>query len=328
MKRAGCLALAASFALAAPSSATVPQEHIWSAGALNQFFTIFRARMARHPSSTLRSVNENAVFRASRSFVPNASAGIDQSGRQVIQFNTQLHLALTYFANLTALDIRSGGSWTPCVMAYGRYVFQRTRLLRTRLGQRLAPVDMQSPAEYAETNGGSCEGLTREAPLSGAARSQVDAEVANAAAFILLHEMGHHALGHTSRPLRFDGAGGSATDQQRRYLEFARQQRARETAADLWAVERSLDVGMFALPLSTTFWQFSMYSNGLDYALEDIDTHPISIRRHAAIARRLETYLTRADDPQMRQARALLRELINLSQRAECQLSMEPPSGC
>lgn len=119
----------------------------------------------------------------------------------------------------------------------------------------------------------SCYGLTHQEFTEDPGTGRRYARLAEGAlAYMTLHEIAHHVLGHTQ-------SDGSITT-----LKHIRIQ---ETEADYWAFKKALEIKVNPIAGAAS-WTFFSILDGADISSEERSTHPLSLRR---FIRMLETVL-------------------------------------
>lgn len=261
-----------------------------------------RQIIADRGSSALRSFDASIVFRSANSIMPNAEASRDASGRRQIVISSGLNLAIAYRAEAAILEADNRNFFGQCAELYYSYLADVSRDIRQRLFQQQPLAGFNGADLFAKQQGPVCQRMAQSYPLSLRIRQIRDAQVADAIAFIYLHELGHHALNHV---------GASAQD--------------KEVAADCYAVDRAIDLNIPALIWNASLWGYLTIFSGIDTWYEEAGSHPIGPRRQLIALNRFKDRIEARGDRVPIQYDELIRDTRRFMERAERELGR--PSG-
>lgn len=205
-----------------------------------------------------RHILDEIEFQAPLDWVTNADAHHTFGGRRIVEFNAGF-LAVTDWLALAMISDWAGHDG--CLREYSNYLAEKVghNSRRTSRGKERMPVyDFES---YATSTRGSCEGAL-DTSLGAARRQELRYEILDAVtATVLLHEIGHHVLGHV---------GGTGKSWVQRNL--------REVDADRWAIITAVNVN-YELRTAVPLFLFLAATGGGTLEDEIRSSHPSGLRR-------------------------------------------------
>ena len=234
---------------------------------------VYRARMAATARNIMADVRptldartakifDSIVIKTRSSWDTNALARQGFGPRRVVVINAGV---LVYTEWLSLAMIAEGSGHEGCLSEYSLFLAER-RADRTQGGF----------LDFARTTGGHCRGaqLDVEDDTSIAFRERI---LQSVIATVLLHEIGHHVLGHL--PARGKDIFHA---------------RLREMAADQWAIKAAVDAGYDLRPAVPLFLVLDTM-NGAPFADSIRSTHPSGLRRVRDLLVQTRTLLEKKD---------------------------------
>ncbi|HKU90481.1 MAG TPA: M48 family metalloprotease [Steroidobacteraceae bacterium] len=205
-----------------------------------------------------RRILDEIEFQAPHDWVTNADAHNTFGGRRIVEFNAGF-LAVTDWLALAMIADWAGHDG--CLREYSNYLAEKVghNSRRTSRGKERTPVyDFES---YATSTRGLCEGAL-DTSLESSRREELRYEILDAVtATVLLHEIGHHVLGHVG------GVGNSWV-----------QRRLREVDADRWAIITAVNAN-YELRTAVPLFLFLAATGGGTLEDEIRSSHPSGLRR-------------------------------------------------
>ena len=205
-----------------------------------------------------RHILDEIEFQTPLDWITNADAHKAFGGRRIVEFNAGF-LAVTDWLSFAMIADWAGHDG--CLMEYSNYLAEKVghNSRRTSRGKERKPVyDFES---YASSTYGSCEGALTMS-LETARRQELRYEILDAViAAVLLHEIGHHVLGHV---------GGTGNGWMQRRL--------REVDADRWAIITAVDAN-YELRTAVPLFLFLAATGGGTLEDEIRSSHPSGLRR-------------------------------------------------
>ena len=244
--------------------------------------------VASKSSGVVWSENQSIDLQVTDSFVPGAWALINESGRHVIRLTNEFTIVLMYLTE-TEILAETRGEYE-CNSSYMRYVAAALSNIAESISEGTAAQEILAPEVFGDQNGGACTSLHKYYPFPTDLSRLRTKSVASNLEFVYLHELAHHVLHHTSDKIPNIDSG---SDQAKSYLlQHGPELRAKETAADLWAVDRMFEFNDDIVVINPPLFTLFIASSGFDPETEKLASHPLGLRRELAILNRhREDYL-------------------------------------
>lgn len=193
------------------------------------------------------------------------------NGAQAVTLTAELIKLMYFFADLSIIADSVPTSVTEkilkCKTEYQEHI--RNQLYHVFLGRELVSQfsTYDSPEEFAEF-GKYCRGIEMFFPVVEELKPQRDMLVSNGIAFIIMHEVGHIVIGHTT---------SAKPDEVRQSILCSSRRQERE--ADEFAVVGLVRFGIPEAVTSNAYWDVSLSIALVSPRAEYASTHPSPSRR-------------------------------------------------
>lgn len=250
--------------------------------------------IAARGSAELKQVASSTRVDVVDYVVPNAGVAKGSNGVLAMVISPYLYLVYSYISEV-GIFAAQDAKWANCWTAYDEYIFsvyaRNSRSMAT--DARLVAVD--PPELFSIRYGGPCAGIEKKYPTDLTIRPARDAAVFYALFMTYLHELGHVALGHVSIVARPPGSGPADAATEKKQLADLRRSRDQEYAADRWAINQAVAIGIPVQYLITPS-QFLLWvaSTGIDCFNKLQFTHPPGVERAKKAVQQIRTAYAQA----------------------------------
>lgn len=200
----------------------------------------------------------------------------DQASLEVVETYVVKNWHVSALAYLNRIEIDLGMVWvldqlsfaiaaetvgfSGCLEEYGEYLFEGLGSNSENLSDRMEVSPIATLMTYGNEFSGNCTGFDWNS-LDERDRELRASSVGTSIMFIYLHELAHHALGHTSE-----------------HPSTLLDSRGAEAEADRWAIETGI-AASFDMSLAIPVYVFTAYNGSISLEDEVKSTHPSGPRR-------------------------------------------------